>query len=385
MKTVRGRVAILLLATLPGAAMFLTALAETDFSNDIDAFADSSNLGEPLGSCLPFKVRVAEVARDTGSATQAQTAAQAAELSIDLTIVTDPRVIAQLIKDGNNIGWSGDNVVGRNTDWIRAWNEVYSNQQALVADATTPSCVTPTPSSTPTVTPTGTATSTATTTPVGSATATSSATSSTTPIATATATPSPTPIVGASPTPTVQATPTNTPSPTPTQSPTPGSTQSPTPSPTASPTNTPSASATPTPTQPAFQCTNTAGTTVTSTDGDQLTVTYIIFCPGDTENFSLVLHDQATNVTIKFLMDLTQMPRKDADPAPMSKSSSCGGSTCDKWTFSFTALASADCEGHTECAPNQKVPDSTIHTFKVWIYITTATGTRTFYSAFRDN
>ena len=376
---------------LPGTLLFVLAVAMLGAS--LMSVGNSVRAGgsTPLGACLSYHRYVPGIAGDSASGNvQAQTAARTGGQSVGIAIVGDPVVVAQLIKDGKNVG--SDVVVGRNEDWLKAWNEVYgSSQEPVTAQENPPGCpsVTPSPTSTQTATASATSTGTITATPINSA--------------TPTGTPSPTPTGTSSPTVTPTATGTGAPTATPTSTPTsvPGASPSPTPSPTATPINsvtptatpspTPSPSATPsptpsaTPTQPTFQCTSTPGTTVTSTNGDELVVTYITFCPGDTETFSLRLPDQATGVTITFNMDRTIFPRNSAAPVAMTKDPTCGIQGCNHWTFSFTALASAPCDRDPSCVSGEMSPDSTKNYFKIYMQVTTASGSRVFFSALRDN
>jgi len=366
----------------------LTAIVFAFIRTDGPVSAEAPSASQAsLGASLPYHRYVVFVASDSApecSQVQEQSASIVAASQVLINeIVKDPLVVDQLVADGKNVGIGM--VIGLNEDWVTAWEEVYGSTQVQAAAQALTGCatVTPTPSTTPTPSSTATATVTATTT--GTVTATPSLTAT----KTATTIPSPSPSVtttgtvspsvtttstgtatstatststvpGASPSPT----PTKTSTPTPTQ---PGTTPSPSPSPT--PTNTP--------TPPPVSCTSTPGTTYTATNGDSVTIGKSVFCPGDVVPFDLTIPDVATGATIKLTMDMTEYPRNAANPAPMTSAPGCPA-TGKCWHFSFTALASAPCEGSASCLPGQMAPDTTKAHFVISMQITTSAGGRPF-------
>ncbi len=384
------------------AAMIVLSLIRVD--DPANAEGSSQNQA-PFGTSLPYHRVVPFVASDSAPGciqVQAQSMSILAADQVWIsTIVQDPAVADQLVKDGKNVGVGM--VVGLNEDWVTAWTEVYEGAQAQSAAAALTGCetVTPTatatrstrtatstpsttstvtgtatPSPSPTATPSGTVSPSATATSTGTATSTATSTGTVTATSTGTATSTATSTGTATATSTVTPVPSATPSPTPTKISTPTPTQpgvSPSPSPSPSPTVTP----TNTPTPPPVSCTSTPGTTYTATNGDSVTIGYSVFCPGDVELFDLTTPDVATGVTIKLTMDMTEFPRNAANPAPMTSAPGCPVSgKC--WHFSFTALASAPCEGNANCLPGQTAPDTTKAHFVISMQITTGSGSRPF-------
>lgn len=367
------------------AAMLVLSLVRMDNP----AIAEGASASQtPPSATMSHRLTIPFVASDSTpecSQVQAQSASIVAADQVSVSAMAqDPLVADQLVADGNNVGVGM--VIGLNRDWVAAWSEVYASTQVQVAPYALTGCETstPMPSATPspraifsrtvtptatgivTITPTQTATKTGTVAPSPSPSTTStgtvfpSATATQTGTATATATSTSTSVPGVSPSPT----PTKTSTPTPTQS-----AVTPSPSPSATPTNTP--------TPPPVSCTSTPGTTYTATNGDSLTIGYSVICPGDVVPFDLTTPDVATGVTIKLTMDMTEYPRNAAIPAPMSQAPACPTSgKC--WHFSFTALASAPCEGNANCLPGQMAPDTTKTHFVISIQITTSPGGRQF-------
>ena len=368
------------------AAMLVLSLMRMDNPANAEGASASQT---PLGASLPFHRYVVFVASDSApecSQVQVQSASIVAADQVSVSQIAKDQLVAdQLIADGKNVGIGM--VIGRNQDWVTAWSEVYGSTQVQAAahaltgcETSTPvpsatpspraifsSTVTPTVTGTLTVTPSPTATKTGTVNPSPSPSATPTGTVS--PSATSTSTGTATATATSTSTGTATATATSTSTSVPSVSPSPTPTRTSTPTPTQTPTNTP--------TPPPVSCTSTPGTTYTATNGDSLTIGYSVFCPGDVVPFDLTTPDVATGATIKLTMDMTEYPRNAANPAPMSQAPACPTSgKC--WHFSFTALASAPCEGNASCLPGQMAPDTTKTHFVISMQITTSAGGRPF-------
>lgn len=334
-----------------------------------------------LGASLPYHRYAAFVAADSASGctqVQAQSASIIAADQVSVSaIAQDPLVADQLVADGKNVGIGM--VVGLNEDWVTAWSKVYGSTQVQAVAAALTGCATPTPAPT-TTTPTPSSTATGTLTPT--ATGTGTATPSQTATKTGTAVPSPSPSATSTgtvpPSATATSTGTATATSTSTSTPVPGVSPSPTQTKTSTPTPSPSPSATPTstPTPPPVSCTHTPGTTFTASNGDSLTVTYLILCPPDVEHFDLETPDVVAGATILITMDRSEYPR-NGNPTQMTQDTSCA--TAGKcWDFVFTAQPDAPCAQDPACTA-APVPDTTKKRFNVDILITTLTGgTRSF-------
>ena len=321
--------------------------------------------GDNQVPCLVPRARLPMLAADSASSNQSLVQAVTAE---DVRpLVTDKRIVEQLVRNGDaGVSSDGTLITAFNEDWIKARDEVYGVQvQAAQASPTNCASATPTATATATKSPTPTQSGT----PV-TGTASPSATSS--PTATNSPTRTPTLAPGQSPSPTATNTSTPTPSPTgqatATNTPVTPGTNTPTNTPvnTPSPTNTPvTPSPTATNTTPAFSCTHTSGDTVTATDGTVFTFNWGIWCPGDMVTTNITRTDQPDAVSASVDMDKTVYPSEPGEPsfwAPFTFAAS-------KWSMSFTARQSAKCDGNPSCVPGTFAPDSTIQSLVMHLKI----------------